>query len=130
MDGCLTRRRAVLPDAVAPDGAAVHLLAVSGRGSMAVFTLPAGAVSRPVVHCSVEELWYILAGRGRMWRCADGREEVTELHAGVSVAIAAGTRFQFRCDGGVPLEAVAVTMPPWPGAAEAEPADGVWPPTL
>jgi len=38
--------------------------------------------------------------------------------------------FQFRCDGGEPLEAVAVTMPPWPGAEEAFVVSGIWEPTV
>jgi mannose-6-phosphate isomerase-like protein (cupin superfamily) len=35
------------------------------------------------------------------------------------------TRFQFRCLDGS-LEAVAVTMPPWPGEDEALDAEPYW----
>ena len=86
-----------------------------GRGSMAHFRLAPGGVSRAVRHVSVEELWYFVAGRGRMWRKDDGGELVVEVHPGMSLDIPVGTAFQFRADGDEPLEAVGVTMPPWPG---------------
>jgi hypothetical protein len=70
-----------------------------------------GVVSRAVAHRTVEEIWYFIAGRGWMWRRLGEAEEVTDVAAGVSVTIATGVHFQFRCDGGELLEAVAVTMP-------------------
>jgi mannose-6-phosphate isomerase-like protein (cupin superfamily) len=122
----VTRSLASEPDAMAPDGSEVRLLAASGRGSMAHFTLPPGAVSRAVAHRTVEEVWYFVAGRGRMWRRLGDVEETVEVFPGVSIAIAVGARFQFRSDGDEPLEAVGVTMPPWPGPDEAYPVDGIW----
>lgn len=115
------------PDTMAPDGSEVRLLASSGRGSMAHFRLKPGEVSRAIRHASVEELWFFLAGRGRMWRKDETGESVVEVHAGVSIDIPVGTSFQFRADGESPLEAVAVTMPPWPGAEEAIFVEGTWP---
>jgi mannose-6-phosphate isomerase-like protein (cupin superfamily) len=100
------------------------------RGSMAAFRLAPQAVSRAVVHRTVEEIWYFTAGYGRIWRKLDDREEVTEVAPGVSITIPTGTQFQLRCDAGEPLEAVAVTMPPWPGADEAYPVTGIWVPTV
>ena len=70
------------------------------------------------------------AGTGRMWRRLGDREEITEVGAGVSITIPTGVQFQFRCDGGAPLEAVAVTMPPWPGGDEAYAVAGKWEPTV
>lgn len=124
------QRRAPLPDATAPDGSEVRVLCATARGSMALFALAPGAVSRPVAHRTVEEIWYVIRGAGRIWRRSAGREDIAELGPGVSVTIPVGTRFQFRCDGGAALEAVAVTMPPWPGAAEAYSVDGIWAPTV
>ena len=95
---------------------------------MAHFRLPPGAVSCAVAHRTVEELWYVVAGRGRMWRKLGEAEEEVELAPGVSVAIPVGTRFQFRADGDEPLDAVGVTMPPWPGQEEAYTVEGIWPP--
>ncbi len=113
-------------DAMAPDGSEVRLLAATARGSMAHFRLPVGAVSKAVRHRGVEELWFFTAGEGEMWRRSATDESVVAVTAGVSVSIPAGTAFQFRAWGAVGLEAVAVTMPPWPGMDEAILADGVW----
>ena len=129
MDPFETRSAAAAPDAMAPDGSEVRLLCATARGSMAVFTLAPGAVSRAVAHRTVEEIWYVTGGRGRMWRRSGGREEVSELDPGVSLTIPTGTQFQFRNDGGETLEAVAVTMPPWPGEGEACLVEGIWEPT-
>jgi mannose-6-phosphate isomerase-like protein (cupin superfamily) len=113
-------------DVLAPDGCEVRILARTARGSMAHFTLGPGEVSRAVGHRTVEELWYFLAGTGRMWRRSGAREEIVEVAAGVSLSIPLGTHFQLRNDGTEPLAAVAVTMPPWPGEDEAYFVDGKW----
>ena len=79
-----THRLAESPDAIAPDGSEVRILARLAGGSMAHFRLPAGAVSRAVVHRTVEEVWYFVGGRGRMWRHDGEREEIVEALPGVS----------------------------------------------
>lgn len=117
------------PDHIAPDGSQVRILAGLPGGSMAHFTLPAGAVSVAVAHHTVSELWFFIAGRGRMWRALDGREEIVEVGPGISISIPVGTRFQFRADGDEALVAVDVTMPPWPGVQEAYVVEGAWTPT-
>lgn len=117
-------------DVIAPDGCEVRILAQTARGSMAHFTLPPGQTSRAVAHRTVEELWFFLAGRGRMWRRHGEAEHVVEVGPGVSISIPLGTRFQLRNDGDEPLAAVAVTMPPWPGEDEAYCVDGEWPATV
>lgn len=129
-EGFATRKIAAAPDAIAPDGCEVRLLASSPRGSMASFRLMPQAVSRAVAHCAVEEIWYFTAGSGRMWRKLGEYEEITAVAAGISITIPTGTHFQFRCDGGEPLEALAVTMPPWPGADEAYAVPGEWKATV
>lgn len=119
----------VLPeqaDAIAPDGSEVRLLAATARGSMAHFRLPPGTVSKAVAHRTVEEVWFFVKGRGRMWRSFEGHDEVVEVLPGVSISIPVGAKFQFRCDGDQALEAVGVTMPPWPGMDEAYEVKGVW----
>ena len=115
---------------VAPDGSEVRVLCQTAQGSMAHFLLPEGAVSRAVVHRSVDEIWYFVSGRGRMWRKRHEEEEVVEVREGISVSIELGTQFQFRCDGSEKLAAVAVTMPPWPGDGEAYAVAGAWEPTV
>lgn len=122
----MTRERAATPDAVAPDGSEVRLLAEVDRGSMAQFTLPPGAISKAVAHHSVEEVWLVLSGTGRMWRRRGTEEEIVDLRPGLSLSIPVGVHFQFRNDGPVPLDCVGVTMPPWPGMAEAYEVPGIW----
>ena len=123
-----TRRLPADPDVVAPDGSDVRILLGLAGGGMAHFALAPGQVSAAVAHRTVEEIWYVVAGRGQMWRSQDGREAIDELRPGVSLTIPLGTRFQFRCTGIEPLQAVAVTMPPWPGEAEAVQVAGRWKP--
>ena len=113
----------------APDGSEVRVLAAAAGGSMALFTLAPEAVSRPVAHRTVEELWYVVAGRGRMWRKLGAEERIDALTPGVAIALPVGTAFQFRCDGREPLVAVGTTMPPWPGDGEAYGVAGPWLPT-
>jgi mannose-6-phosphate isomerase-like protein (cupin superfamily) len=113
-------------DILAPDGSEVRILLATQNGSMAHFRLPPGTVSRPVRHRTVEELWYVLSGTGQMWRSDLG---TAALAAGTCLTIPPGTAFQFRAGEIEPLDVVAVTIPPWPGHAEADPADGPWTPT-
>ena len=122
----VTRTLSRKPDAIAPDGSQVRLLASASRGSMAHFKLPPGVVSKAVAHRTVEEVWYFIAGRGRMWCKLGTHEEIIQAEPGVSISILVGTHFQFRCDGEEALEAVGVTMPPWPGMDEAFPVEGPW----
>jgi mannose-6-phosphate isomerase-like protein (cupin superfamily) len=124
-----TKRLAVEPDAVAPDGSEVRVLCQGSRGGLAIFTLPPRAVAKAVAHRTVEEVWYILSGSGRMWRKLGGCEEVVELSPGISLTIPTGTHFQFRCDGDKQLDVIGTTMPPWPGASEAYFVKGAWQPT-
>ena len=122
-----TRRLPALPDLVAPDGSDVRVLLKTPRGSMAHFELAGGRASDPIRHRAVEEIWFVLSGRGEMWRSAQGREEIVSLDPGVCVTIPAGTHFQFHAMHGAALAAVGVTMPPWPGPEEAVPVPGKWP---
>lgn len=120
-----TKALSDLPDVTAPDGSDVRLLVSSDRGSMAHFSLSPGEISLAVCHRTVEELWFVTTGEGQMWRSADGVEEIIDLAPGVSLTIPVGTSFQFRA-GRIPLEAVAVTIPPWPGMDEAFGVNGPW----
>lgn len=125
-----TKRISAAPEVIAADGSEVRVLCQLSRGAMATFTLPPGAVSKAVAHRTVEEVWYVARGRGRMWRKIEDQEQVTELTPGISVAIPTGAHFQFRNDGTQPLEIVAATMPPWPGDGEAYFVEGKWPAAL
>ncbi|MFO1072711.1 MAG: cupin domain-containing protein [Geminicoccaceae bacterium] len=106
-------------DVLAPDGSEIRFLPQLKGGSMVHCTLPPGAVSLAVTHRTVEELWYVLAGAGELWRAQDGREQVVPLLPGTAHTIPLGAHFQFRNPGAEPLAFVIVTMPPWPGMDEA-----------
>jgi len=125
-----TRRIAGPPDVVAPDGSEVRVLCGLSRGGLAMFSLRPGAVSRAVAHRTVEEIWYVVSGCGRIWRKLGEQEEIAEIGAGVSLSLPTGTHFQFRCDGPEPLTVLGATMPPWPGADEAYVVEGKWRATL
>ena len=134
-------RRSSDPDVIAPDGSEIRLL-LDGRhhatsASMVEVTLPAGQVSRPIYHRTVEEVWYILEGAGQVWRCPPG--VVDPLHCpplpiepGDALAIPTGWMFQFCSGESGPLRFLCVTVPPWPGDGEAQPAGagGLGPPTV
>ena len=119
----------ILPDAadvIAPDGSEVRELASGDRATMAHFSLGAGAVSLAVAHRSIEELWFVIGGAGRI---VVGGEEIA-LEPGTSLRIPPRTRFQFRAAPDQGVEIVAATVPPWPGADEAEVVAPYWPPTV
>ena len=121
-----TKRLPLTPDVVAPDGSDVRVLARTERGSMAHFELAPGRASAAIRHRTVDEIWFVLSGRGEIWRKQGNREDIVALEPGVSVTIPVGTHFQFRANGDTALEAVGVTMPPWPGDVEAVPVPGKW----
>ena len=124
-----TLHQAQAPCVTAPDGAQVQVLLALRGGSMAAFTLQPGQTSAAVSHRSVEELWFVLQGKGEMWRRDATREDIVTLQPGLCLSIPLGTSFQFRCTGDAPLSAVAVTLPRWPGDGEAVVETGPWPPT-
>jgi mannose-6-phosphate isomerase-like protein (cupin superfamily) len=115
--------------ATAPDGSDVRVLLGLRGGGMAHFQLAPGRTSVAVTHRTVEEIWYVLSGRGHMWRRQGGREETVNLEPGVCLTIPLGTQFQFRAADTAPLAVVGVTMPPWPGSDEAVVVAGRWSPT-
>ena len=74
----------------------------------------------------MQEIWYVIAGAGQMWRAGGGAESVDDLAPGTCLTIPLGTTFQFRA-GGEGLRVVAVTVPPWPDdPGEARPERGPW----
>lgn len=117
-------------DAAAPDGSDVRVLLGLQGGGMAHFELAAGQVSTAVRHQTVEEIWLFIGGQGEMWRRLGDQEEVTAVAAGACISLPLGTHFQFRALGEAPLQAVAVTLPPWPGEGEAVRVAGKWEPSV
>ena len=120
------RLRSETPDAIAPDGSEVRILASTARGSMAEFLLPPGKISIAVAHHTVEEVWFFTQGQGQLWRKNEMAEEIVKIHPGLSISIPIGTHFQFRNDGAENLKAIGTTMPPWPGPDESYFVKGKW----
>jgi len=121
-----TKPLPVSRDDVAPDGSDVRVLLALERGGLAHFELRPGRTSRAIAHRTVEEIWFVLGGRGEMWRRQGEREQIIPMEAGVCLTIPVGTQFQFRSFGYEPLTALGVTMPPWPGEEEAYEVQGPW----
>ena len=124
-----TKRLPVARDAIAPDGSNVRILLGLKGGGLAHFELGPGETSIAVSHRTVEEIWFVLSGRGEMWRKQGDREQIVPIESGVSLTIPLGTQFQFRSLGDEPLAAIGLTMPPWPGENEAVQVQGIWTPT-
>jgi mannose-6-phosphate isomerase-like protein (cupin superfamily) len=114
-------------DYLAPDGSEIRLLSKINGGGLAHCTLRPGGVSRAVTHRSVEEIWYVLSGRGELWRKDAVSERRTDLSPGLSVTICTGTHFQFLTVGMEPLRILIATIPRWPGPDEAVAVAGPWP---
>jgi mannose-6-phosphate isomerase-like protein (cupin superfamily) len=125
-----TKRLPVARDAIALDGSDVRVLVRLKGGSLAHFELPPVSTSIAVSHRTVEEIWFVLSGRGEMWRKLGDRDEVVPLEPGVSVTIPLGTHFQFRSLGYESLAAIGLTMPPWPGENEAFEVQAKWTPSV
>jgi len=118
------------PDTVAPDGSEIRFLIDQTSGingaSMVEVSLGRGEITRPVIHQSVEEIWYILEGAGQVWRCPPEEDPQTiepwYVEKGNALSIPTHWSFQFRSIGQVPLKFLCITLPPWPGNNEAQPA--------
>jgi mannose-6-phosphate isomerase-like protein (cupin superfamily) len=134
--------RSEQPDTTAPDGSEIRFL-IDHRhhtqgASVVEVTLPPGQVSRPVWHQTVEEVWYILEGSGQVWRCPPNADpstvEAISVKPGDALTIPTGWRFQFsslpiETEGSIQpkplpgsLRFLCVTIPPWPGSDEVQPA--------
>ena len=115
-----------MPDAIAPDGSEItFLVGDARRASLVEVRLPAGETTRPVRHRTVEEIWYFLAGEGRVWRRSpEGEATVDEVRPGATLVIPAGWAFQFQAGAAADLRFLCYTSPPWPGAEEAVPVPG------
>ncbi len=123
-------RLPTMPDAKSPAGADIRFIMDGPTGNMIHSTVPAGQINRATVHKTVSEFWYVLEGVGEIWRKDNDGARVTSLVEGVSIDIPVGTAFQYRNSGSVPLKFICISMPPWPGDAEASHLVGAWEPTI
>ena len=118
------------PEAKSPAGAHIRFLMDGKTGNMIHSTVPARQINRATVHATVSEFWYILDGHGEIWRDDGMQSCITDLVPGISFDIPVGTAFQYRNVSDVDLKFICISMPPWPGEAEATFIKGPWQPTV
>jgi mannose-6-phosphate isomerase-like protein (cupin superfamily) len=118
------------PDAKSPAGADIRFLMDGKTGNMIHSTVPPHQINKATVHATVDEFWYVLEGRGEIWRDNESESSVTLLVPGISIDIPAGTAFQYRNISDAELKFICIAMPPWPGDSEASFVDGIWQPTV
>jgi mannose-6-phosphate isomerase-like protein (cupin superfamily) len=117
------------PDGRSPAGAEIRYLMDGETGNMIHARVPPGQVNRATVHATVSEFWHVLSGEGLIWRRDGAGESTTVLAPGVSIDIPVGTAFQYRCTSVDTLQFLCISMPRWPGDAEATVMEGPWIPT-
>ncbi len=116
------------PDAVSPDGSAeIRYLIKTPDGDLTHGVCPAGVVAAVHELPELYEAYYILAGRGEMWRRTPDREGVTPLHPGRWVAMPAGTQFQYRAYDAAALVFAFTVIPSWQPDLFHTIDGGIWP---
>ncbi len=121
----LKSARSEAPDAIAPDGAEIRVLIDRPQGasrlSLAEALVKPGERTACVSHRTIEEIWYIVRGRGIFHRQSpDGSEEqVVEVAPGEALLIPTGYRFWVENIGADDFVFLCCGTPPWPGLDEA-----------
>lgn len=118
------------PEAKSPAGADIRYLMDGETGNMIHSTVPPHQVNKATVHATISEFWFVLEGRGEIWRDDGVESDVTVLIPGIAIDIPVGTAFQYRNVSDVDLKFICISMPRWPGDQEARYIDGVWQPTI
>jgi mannose-6-phosphate isomerase-like protein (cupin superfamily) len=76
-----------------------------------------------VRHRTVEEIWYVVAGAGKVWRRnpANRSDDTVpfDVVPGDALTISTGWEFQFSASDDADLRFICYTSPPWPGDQEA-----------
>ena len=118
------------PDAKSPAGADIRFIMDGETGNMIHSTVPPQQINKATIHATVSEFWYILEGKGEIWRNNGKESSITVLAPGTSIDIPAGTAFQYRNSSDLELKFICIAMPPWPGDSEASYVEGNWEPTI
>jgi len=117
------------PDHYSPSGAAeIRDLLHTKDGEISHAIVPAGAVSHPSWLDGLTEVYYVHAGRGKLWADQDGGE-VFDLKPARAVLIPAGLATQFMAEGRNDLTLIVVVMPRFDRTAYRASEGGPWPPT-
>ena len=118
------------PDDKSPAGADIRYIMNGHTGNMIHSTVPPRQVNRATAHATVTEFWFVLEGKGEVWRDNGEESSITALLPGTSIELQAGTAFQYRNTSDQDLKFICIAMPPWPGDSEASFVEGIWEPTI
>jgi mannose-6-phosphate isomerase-like protein (cupin superfamily) len=100
-------------DHVSPAGVAeIRLLPSFEQGELAHARARAGRPSRAARLSGIGEMFYVLTGKGELWRKTGGLEDVTPLVPGRSVSLLPEIEYQYRAVDG-PLDFLVFTAPRW-----------------
>jgi mannose-6-phosphate isomerase-like protein (cupin superfamily) len=100
------------------------------RGNMIHSTVPPHQINKATIHKTVSEFWYVLEGKGEIWRDDGSKSSITSLLPGTAIDIPVGTAFQYRSVSDSELKFICIAMPPWPEDSEEEYVDGIWQPSV
>ena len=102
------------PNYISPGGASeIRELIQRPQGELTHATCPSGRISHPAALDGLYEMFFVLAGKGQLWRSGGGYEGVTRLHPGRWVAMPPGTAFQYRAEADADLVFLVVVVPRW-----------------
>lgn len=124
-----TSRIPVVFDSISSFGAEVRSLLSIENSSLSLMELPSGFTTDPVYNNNIDEIWYIVGGRGELWRKQGSEEKIVPLDTGVCVTIPRKVHFQVRTYGFQPLSLLVVSTPIMQGDYDAERVKGIWQPT-
>jgi len=112
---------------IAPSGKTeIRLLPNLTRGELTHATVPTRAVSKPARVNHVTEAFYVIQGKGEIWRAVEEGEEAVELRPGRGVLIPPTVGFQYRAAESGPLVFIVAVMPRWSTEYCHELGDGYW----
>lgn len=122
----LKSKRPGVPDTTAPDGAEIRVLIDRPQGatrlSVAEALVKPGERTVCVSHQTIEEVWYIVRGKGVFHRLSpdSGEEQAAEVVPGDALLIPVEHRFWVENTGADDLVFLCCGTPPWPGPDEAQ----------
>jgi mannose-6-phosphate isomerase-like protein (cupin superfamily) len=96
-DPLVTIELPTVPDATAPHGSKIRLLPgpTNPVASLVHCRLPSGRTASAISHRTVEEVWYVVAGHGELWRRFGDHEKITPFRPGSRSTSRSGRSFSF-----------------------------------
>jgi mannose-6-phosphate isomerase-like protein (cupin superfamily) len=115
------------PDYISPGGASeIRLLIQLPAGEISHARCPTGKVSAAATLDGLWEMFYVLAGRGRLWRSSHDYDGTIALWPGRWAAMPPGTAYQFRAEVEADLVFAVFVTPQWQSKLHHIVEDGAW----